>query len=131
MRSALLKSRKGASMYTPHRRHVAQVIGALLSVALFVFAAANAAGRDAAQPRPSTCVRVVVQKGDTLWSLAKRFDVPGSSLPQKVSAIRAANGLVSAELKPGQELRVPVRSEHEAVALREPSSASTTSEETR
>ncbi len=118
-------------MYAPHRRHVAQIIGALLSVALFVFAAAHAAARDAAPSRPSTCVRIVVQRGDTLWSLAKRYAVPGSSLPQKVSAIRSANGLPTATLRPGQTLLVPISSEHDAVALRQPASAYSTSEEAR
>lgn len=118
-------------MDTPRRWHAAQLIGALLSVALFVFAATHAAARDAAPSSPSTCVRVVVQKGDTLWSLAKRFDVPGSSLPQKVSAIRTANGLLTATLRPGQTLLVPISSEHDAVALRQTASAYATSEETR
>lgn len=118
-------------MDTPRRWHTVQVIGALLSAALFVFAAAHAAARDSAPARPSTCVRVVVQRGDTLWSLAKRFDVPGSSLPQKVSAIRAANGLPTATLRPGQTLLVPISSQHDAVALRQPASACSTSEEAR
>lgn len=51
-----------------------------------------------AQPRREVDVEVAV--GETLWSLAQRFDVA-------VGTIREANHLTGDELRPGQHLRIP------------------------
>jgi len=52
-----------------------------------------------ATPIPETTI-YVVQRGDTLFSIARRF---GST----VDAIKAANGLVSNNITPGQQLMIP------------------------
>jgi nucleoid-associated protein YgaU len=49
---------------------------------------------------------VVVQSGDTLWSLAQRV-APGEDPRAVVDAIVELNGLYSVDLTPGMELQLP------------------------
>ena len=59
------------------------------------------------QSTPSAPVRVIVQPGDTLWSIAKAMD-PEADPRAGVSAIRALNKLSpAAHLIPGQALLLP------------------------
>lgn len=51
---------------------------------------------------------VVVQPGDTLWSIARLQSPEGADLRQEVYEIRAINGLGTASIYPGQRLLVPV-----------------------
>ncbi|HEY8496768.1 MAG TPA: LysM peptidoglycan-binding domain-containing protein [Limnochordales bacterium] len=53
-------------------------------------------------------VDVVVRDGDTLWQIARRHAGPGADPRQMVERIRAANGLETAVVRPGQVLKVPV-----------------------
>lgn len=55
----------------------------------------------AAQPTPMTATTYEVHSGDTLWEIARKL---GSS----PSLIRAASGLPSARIYPGQTLQVPL-----------------------
>ena len=48
---------------------------------------------------PETTI-YVVQRGDTLFSIARRFN-------STVDAVKAANGLVSNNITPGQQLIIP------------------------
>jgi LysM repeat protein len=50
---------------------------------------------------PLSEYRYVVQRGDTLWGISRRYGVDAA-------ALRAANGLSSSNLRIGQQLRVPV-----------------------
>jgi LysM repeat protein len=84
-----------------------EMLGAVLSLALLIAAIAHA-GATATPRMHVTSVTIVVQRGDTLWSIARRCAVPGDTIPEKVAAIRAANGLRSASLSPGQSLSIPV-----------------------
>ena len=53
-------------------------------------------------PKPETgTVQYIVQPGDTLWSLARRY---GTS----VDAIKIANGLTSDQIQIGQILNIPI-----------------------
>jgi hypothetical protein len=62
------------------------------------------------QSAPSAPVRVIVQQGDTLWSIAKAMD-PEADPRAGVSAIRALNELSpAAHLIPGQALLLPSES---------------------
>lgn len=117
MRAVPKTSPKGARMRPSRRRNLAQAFGACLAVAVFIAAVVCAADRTV-PPTGAATLRVVVAPGDTLWAIARRLDVPGASLQEKVSAIRAANGLRTSDLRPGQELLVPVMSSHELVAER-------------
>lgn len=98
------------------RKAVLPALGAVLSFGLLLTAVAHAAGRPIVTTTNVCTVTVVVRQGDTLWSIAKRCDVPGDNVPEKVAAIRAANGLGSASLTPGQSLVVPVRKEAQRLA---------------
>jgi LysM repeat protein len=74
------------------------VLTVTFSVGRVTSTALGAAGAGAPQ--------VVVQRGDTLWSIAER--VSPDSDPREVSAdLMALNGLGSPALEVGQQLRVP------------------------
>ncbi len=60
------------------------------------------ASLDTDAPQPGKYIWHIVQKGDTLFSIAKRYE--GSSVEQ----IKSMNNLDSNELKPGTKLRVKV-----------------------
>lgn len=96
-------------------------VAALVVVALMVAAVgAIAVGRgalaglapDAVGPTPASAGTgpgadadiVVVQTGDTLWSIARRLE-PGGDVRPLVDRLEAANG--GTALQPGQELVVP------------------------
>lgn len=109
-------------MRTLHRKQMAQALGACLATALFLASAARAAKADAPAVDTSSTAIVVVARGDTLWSIARRLNVPGASLPEKVSAIRARNGLRTSALKPGQTLVVPIGGQGESELFAQSSS---------
>lgn len=117
MRAVPKPSLKGARMRASRCTHLVQGLGACLAVAVFLAAVICAADRTV-PPTSAAAVRVVIAPGDTLWSIARRLDVPGTSVQEKVSAIRAANGLRTSDLRPGQELLVPIVASHELVAQR-------------
>jgi nucleoid-associated protein YgaU len=50
---------------------------------------------------------VVVQPGDTVWSIAVALAGPGEDVRRVVDAIEGLNGLAEAVVVPGQVLRVP------------------------
>ncbi len=59
----------------------------------------------AGQSAPATAV-VVVQAGESLWSIAQQV-APGTDPREMVSRIRDLNGLADAVVSPGQSLLVP------------------------
>lgn len=58
--------------------------------------------------RSFSTVSVTVAPGDTLWSLAQRYEDPALRPAERVDLIRQANPDLSAALVPGQTLLVPV-----------------------
>ncbi|HLR58316.1 MAG TPA: LysM peptidoglycan-binding domain-containing protein [Beutenbergiaceae bacterium] len=76
------------------------------------FAAAIAAGAIAGTligppELPEETATMVVQSGDSLWSIASSIAEPGEDLGPVMSEIRQLNGLETAHIASGQELVVP------------------------
>jgi hypothetical protein len=88
-----------------YARYVAGQGGTVqLAAAPAVTAVAQTTAKAAAPAQASTpaAARYRVRSGDSLWAIARRHDT-------SVAALRAANGLRSSQLKPGQVLRLPAR----------------------
>ena len=104
-----------AGAVAPHRlrltrqgRIVLAVLAVIAVCGLFVAgaSAAQASGRTAAHGGPSTAGQVVVQSGDTLWSIAQGAD-PNADARTVVQEILQANRLTTASITAGQRLWVP------------------------
>ena len=91
--------------YVRRRRTVLVAATALVAVLLSPLAAA--AVRPGAAPAPAAPARVVVvQDGDTLWSIALRAR-PGADPRTTVAEIQQLNGVDAGSLAPGTALQVP------------------------
>ena len=67
--------------------------------------AADTSGAPAGPAAPATAV-VVVQPGDSLWSIAQTV-APGADPRETVLRLRELNGMASAVVVPGQSIVVP------------------------
>ncbi len=77
------------------------ILAAGLMVLLFI-------PRVDAGPDPTPTVSHVVRQGDTLWGLADVHTPPAGDIRRTVALIRAANGMTSALLEPGEVVEIPV-----------------------
>ncbi len=94
-------SRRSATHLTRRGRFV------LILLATSLVAVAFGAGRASATPaRPAGLPTAVVQRGDTLWSIAARIAGDGD-IRETVEQIRALNGVAAGSLVPGQSLILP------------------------
>ena len=50
---------------------------------------------------------ITVAPGDSLWSIARRYSLPGGSTMEMITTISALNGNPSGKLEPGQRLVIP------------------------
>jgi LysM repeat protein len=90
------------------RRGRAVVTGLFLNLLVAGLVAVLLAGGSAPADRPAATGTVVVQAGDTLWSIAKRVDPAGD--PQRtVAELRELNGLQASTIEVGQQLVLPAR----------------------
>jgi LysM repeat protein len=87
---------------TVRGRLVAALAAVAVALAIILAAVAGAAGRSpASAPAPN---RVVVTRGDTLWTLAQRV-APGTDPRKEVVLLQRLNHLSGVALVPGQVLR--------------------------
>ncbi len=91
--------------YVRRRRTVAVVAAALVAVLMSPLAAG--AVRRGEPSAPAAQQVVVVQAGDTLWSIAQRVR-PGDDPRQVVAEIAATNGVQPGALTVGASLVVPL-----------------------
>ena len=54
---------------------------------------------------------MVIQKGDTIWDIAKEYKAEGQKTEQMVDAIYEVNGLKTANIRTGENIIVPVTRE--------------------
>ena len=87
-----------------HRRLVA-LCAALGVMGILSGSVANAVGV-AAGPAPKAVRTYVVRPGDTVWSIATRFE-PSTDPRVVVEVITAANSVDPGALVPGQQLSIP------------------------
>jgi LysM repeat protein len=80
-------------------------VGRLLLLVAFVLLAAIALAR-VAQGQSAADATVVVQPGDTLWTIAAEH-YPGDDVRTRVADIEQANGLQSPMIEVGETLRLP------------------------
>jgi len=66
-----------------------------------------AGGRDTARVETKPPLVVRVEYGDSLWTIARRYGDPERDVREVVAAIRRANGVDPARLRPGSRLVVP------------------------
>ncbi|MBO8167608.1 MAG: LysM peptidoglycan-binding domain-containing protein [Thermoanaerobacteraceae bacterium] len=92
---------------TAIRRRLALLAGVLVITMIFILGAAVFDFSEARAGSDSGLAVVVVERGDTLWSICKELGVKGD-LRLTIYRIREINGLSSADIYPGQELLVPV-----------------------
>jgi nucleoid-associated protein YgaU len=79
-------------------RRTALALGAVAALAIGLALAVHG------DTRPATTV--VVQSGDTLWSIASEH-YPGDDVRSRVQDIEAANGLHGPQIEVGQSLKLP------------------------
>ena len=93
---------------TRRGRIVLAVLAVLVVCGLFVAgaSAAQASGPASAHGGPGAAERVVVQPGDTLWSIAQSA-APNADARTLVQEILQANRLTTANITAGQRLWVP------------------------
>lgn len=87
------------------RGMVAAVLATVLLAGMLLLCARLSAGTAHAAPSLPAGATVVVQPGDTLWSIAQRTE-PRSDPRLVVEQLRKANHLNSVVLSPGQTLKV-------------------------
>jgi hypothetical protein len=85
-------------------KNTTEVLTLVVIAILLLLGAFLTSGPPAASP---SLLRLRVQAGDSLWTVAKSHPVDGLSTAQVAELVAARNGLSGAGLVPGQELLVP------------------------
>ncbi len=80
-----------------------RVLILLLALTSIFFLLGNTGSADEIQAVSS----VVVQPGDTLWSIAEGIAEPGSDIREVVSDVKTLNSLSTSSLHIGQSLLIP------------------------
>lgn len=87
-----------------------KIICLALIVSIAFFAGNSVMGANAEMPRHSV---VIVEHGDTLWSIASKHCSNNQDIRQVIAAIKQENNLHrSVQIYPGQMLRIPRSNEN-------------------
>jgi len=105
-RSRALRRTPLALRYRVRRAVAVLVLGVCAAVVVVALGSLGEIARDAGPGIPTSTAQVVVQRGDTVWDIARRT-VPDADPAVAAARIAELNGLHSAALRPGQILTVP------------------------
>jgi Tfp pilus assembly protein FimV len=94
-------------MFQPKRRRRWTIFVPMLAVlaAIPAFGGRDGSEEPAAEPIPPLVVEV--QYGDTLWTIAREHCDPRRDVREVVAAIRGANDIDPARLRPGSSVAIP------------------------
>lgn len=90
------------------RKFISRITGLVLLVVLAVMSYLSLSGTltaDALEDKVTEYYQI--QKGDTLWEIAKRYQAPNEDIRAVIYEIRQLNALESTDIYPGQVLIVP------------------------
>ena len=85
-------------------RKIRKNVFLLLTLALILCLGTFAMGRETKTYYES----VEIQRGDTIWDIAKEYKAEGQKTEQMVDAICEVNGLKTANIRTGENIIVPV-----------------------
>jgi LysM repeat protein len=103
-RAAVTSGRRGVRLTRRGRRVIGALLAALLAGVLALLLGVGPAVN--AAPESGGSVEIVVERGDTLWSVARRHD-PAQDPLVTVEEIRKLNDLPGYTVHPGQRLKLP------------------------
>ncbi len=91
---------------TVRGRFLLVLVLAVVALSVVGFVTGRLSGANSDRSRPAAQRTLVVQPGDTLWSIAKEV-APGGDVRKTVYEIRKLNGLSDAMIISGQVLVLP------------------------
>lgn len=89
-------------------RKIRKNVFLLLTLALILCLGTFAMGAQKGKEVKTYYESVEIQKGDTLWGIAAEYKAENQKTEQMVDAIRAVNGLKTANIRVGESIIVPV-----------------------
>jgi LysM repeat protein len=94
-------------MYRERRKHPTLMPAVALATLGALIAIPTLSSMRLYAAAPEHFQTVVVQRGDSLWSLAADHAGQAGGIEEAVDAIISANHLASAVIQPGQRLKIP------------------------
>ena len=104
MSATALHTASAPSLRIRWDRVTALAVVVLLAVALLAGGFSGSSRAEAPAPAP---VEVVIQPGDTLWSLARAHAPAGMGTMEFVALVEASNDVSAGRLVPGRLIEVP------------------------
>lgn len=92
-------------------RKIRKNVFLLLTLALILCLGTFAMGAQKGRETKTYYKSVVIQKGDTIWDIAKEYKAERQKTEQMVDAIYEVNGLKTANIRTGENIIVPVTRE--------------------
>lgn len=82
----------------------------ILAISLTIILVFSFSSKDASCNSDTKYIKITVYPGDTLWKIAAQNNASKIDIRKLIYEIREINNLESANIFPGQELVVPVKS---------------------